>query len=182
MKKTLSLTCVVAAALGLSAPAHAFEPNRPVEFVVTAGPGGGTDIFARTIQAIIAKYELMKAPVVVTNKGSAGGAEGFVYAAGYEGDPYKLASRLQELAYRIGAVPAFNCKSGKDRTGQCDVEVKSAIMLERMKKGDAPKPNAVLTPHIGSAVFETRRAMAQLVLDNLSLFFREGTVLTPVPA
>ncbi|MGB3275229.1 MAG: 2-hydroxyacid dehydrogenase [Castellaniella sp.] len=42
--------------------------------------------------------------------------------------------------------------------------------------------NAVLTPHIGSAVFETRRAMAQLVLDNLSLFFREGTVLTPVPA
>ncbi len=63
------------------------------------------------------------------------------------GDPYKLASRLQELAYRIGAVPAFNCKSGKDRTGQCDVEVKSAIMLERMKKGDAPKPNAVLTPH-----------------------------------
>ena len=91
MKKTLLLTSVVATQLGLTAPAHAFEPNRPVEFVVTAGPGGGTDIFARTIQAIIAKYELMKAPVVVTNKGSAGGAEGFVYAAGYEGDPYKLA-------------------------------------------------------------------------------------------
>ena len=63
-------------------PALAFEPQRPVEFVVTAGPGGGTDIFARTIQSIIAKYELMKAPVVVVNKGSAGGAEGFVYAAG----------------------------------------------------------------------------------------------------
>ncbi|MCK1978228.1 hypothetical protein LNK15_14430, partial [Jeotgalicoccus huakuii] len=27
----------------------------------------------------------------VTNKGSAGGAEGFVYTAGYKGDPYKLA-------------------------------------------------------------------------------------------
>lgn len=91
MKRTLTLACVVAAALGLSAPAHAFEPTRPVEFVVTAGPGGGTDIFARTIQAIIAKYELMKAPVVVTNKGSAGGAEGFVYTAGYKGDAYKLA-------------------------------------------------------------------------------------------
>ncbi|MCD2184170.1 tripartite tricarboxylate transporter substrate binding protein [Rhizobium sp. GN54] len=91
MKRSLSLACVVAAALGVVAPAHAFEPNRPVEFVVTAGPGGGTDIFARTIQAIIAKYELMKAPVVVTNKGSAGGAEGFVYTAGYKGDAYKLA-------------------------------------------------------------------------------------------
>ena len=91
MKRSLSLACVVAAAFGAVAPAHAFEPSRPVEFIVTAGPGGGTDIFARTIQAIIAKYELMKAPVVVTNKGSAGGAEGFVYTAGYKGDAHKLA-------------------------------------------------------------------------------------------
>lgn len=91
MKKSLTIACIAAAASSLSAPAIAFEPERPVEFVVTAGPGGGTDIFARTIQSIIAKYELMKVPVVVTNKGSAGGAEGFVYAAGAKGDPYKLA-------------------------------------------------------------------------------------------
>lgn len=90
MKKSVSIACIVAAAFGVALPAYAFEPDRPVEFVVTAGPGGGTDIFARTIQAIIAKYELMKAPVVVVNKGSAGGAEGFVYAAGAKGDPYKL--------------------------------------------------------------------------------------------
>lgn len=91
MKNSVSIACIMAAAFGVAAPAMAFEPNRPVEFVVTAGPGGGTDIFARTIQSIIAKYELMKAPVVVTNKGSAGGAEGFVYTAGYKGDSYKLA-------------------------------------------------------------------------------------------
>ncbi|KQY45672.1 MULTISPECIES: tripartite tricarboxylate transporter substrate binding protein [Rhizobium/Agrobacterium group] len=91
MKNSVSIACIMAAAFGVAAPAMAFEPNRPVEFVVTAGPGGGTDIFARTIQSIIAKYELMKAPVVVTNKGSAGGAEGFVYTAGYKGDAYKLA-------------------------------------------------------------------------------------------
>jgi len=91
MKNSVSIACIMTAAFGVAAPAMAFEPNRPVEFVVTAGPGGGTDIFARTIQSIIAKYELMKAPVVVTNKGSAGGAEGFVYAAGYKGDSYKLA-------------------------------------------------------------------------------------------
>uniref|UniRef100_UPI00289E2A82 tripartite tricarboxylate transporter substrate binding protein n=1 Tax=Ensifer sp. TaxID=1872086 RepID=UPI00289E2A82 len=91
MKKSVSLACIMAAAFGVAAPASAFEPDRPVEFIVTAGPGGGTDIFARTIQAIIGKYELMKAPVVVTNKGSAGGAEGFVYAATNKGDAYKLA-------------------------------------------------------------------------------------------
>ncbi|ASY62706.1 Tricarboxylate transport protein TctC [Sinorhizobium sojae CCBAU 05684] len=91
MKKSISIAYITAAMLGVAWPASAFEPNRPVEFVVTAGPGGGTDIFARTIQAIIAKYELMKAPVVVTNKGSAGGAEGFVYTASHEGDAHKLA-------------------------------------------------------------------------------------------
>lgn len=42
--------------------------------------------------------------------------------AGHE--PYKLVSRLNMLAHEIGAVPMFNCKSGKDRTGQADVEVK----------------------------------------------------------
>lgn len=41
--------------------------------------------------------------------------------------------------------------------------------------------NVVLQPHIASATVETRRAMAQLVGDNLIHYFREGTVLTPVP-
>jgi lactate dehydrogenase-like 2-hydroxyacid dehydrogenase len=40
--------------------------------------------------------------------------------------------------------------------------------------------NVMLTPHIGSATHETRAAMAQLTLDNLRTFFREGRVLTPV--
>ena len=39
-------------------------------------------------------------------------------------EPYKLPVRLLALANEIGASPAFNCKSGKDRTGQLDVEVK----------------------------------------------------------
>jgi lactate dehydrogenase-like 2-hydroxyacid dehydrogenase len=40
--------------------------------------------------------------------------------------------------------------------------------------------NALLTPHIGSATVETRAAMAQLTLDNLRAWFREGRTLTPV--
>jgi lactate dehydrogenase-like 2-hydroxyacid dehydrogenase len=41
--------------------------------------------------------------------------------------------------------------------------------------------NVVLVPHIGSATNETRAAMARLTLDNLHQFFKDGTVLTPVP-
>lgn len=40
--------------------------------------------------------------------------------------------------------------------------------------------NVVLTPHIASATQETREAMAQLVLDNLSDFFATGRARTPV--
>jgi len=40
--------------------------------------------------------------------------------------------------------------------------------------------NVLLMPHIGSATHETRAAMAELMLDNLRAWFRDGRVLTPV--
>lgn len=40
--------------------------------------------------------------------------------------------------------------------------------------------NAVLLPHVGSASKATRRAMGQLVIDNLTSWFAEGRALTPV--
>ncbi|MGB0507140.1 MAG: 2-hydroxyacid dehydrogenase, partial [Pikeienuella sp.] len=42
-------------------------------------------------------------------------------------------------------------------------------------------PNAVITPHVGSATIETRAAMAGLAINNLLKFHKEGTVLTAVP-
>jgi lactate dehydrogenase-like 2-hydroxyacid dehydrogenase len=42
-------------------------------------------------------------------------------------------------------------------------------------------PNVCLLPHVASASQATRRAMADLVADNLERFFSDGTVLTPVP-
>jgi lactate dehydrogenase-like 2-hydroxyacid dehydrogenase len=41
-------------------------------------------------------------------------------------------------------------------------------------------PNTVLLPHVGSASEHTRRAMADLVVDNLIAWFGEGRALTPV--
>jgi lactate dehydrogenase-like 2-hydroxyacid dehydrogenase len=41
--------------------------------------------------------------------------------------------------------------------------------------------NVVLTPHIGSATVETRRAMGDLVVDNLLQHRADGTVITPIP-
>ena len=41
--------------------------------------------------------------------------------------------------------------------------------------------NVVLTPHMASGTWETRRAMAQLAFDNLQAHFSGQPVLTPVP-
>lgn len=41
--------------------------------------------------------------------------------------------------------------------------------------------NVVLLPHVASATHETRRAMADLVLENLRHFYTTGEVRTPVP-
>lgn len=41
--------------------------------------------------------------------------------------------------------------------------------------------NVVLLPHVGSATVETRKAMGDLTVENLSSFFSNGNVKTPVP-
>ncbi|WP_374302684.1 tripartite tricarboxylate transporter substrate binding protein [Paracoccus sp. (in: a-proteobacteria)] len=82
---------LAATALMLAAPAFAeFAPSRPVEFVVASGAGGGTDNFARTIQAVLTRDEIVERPIVVLNKGGGSGAEAFLYARQNEGDPHKL--------------------------------------------------------------------------------------------
>jgi lactate dehydrogenase-like 2-hydroxyacid dehydrogenase len=41
--------------------------------------------------------------------------------------------------------------------------------------------NVVLTPHVGSATWETRAAMGDLVCENLERWLSDGAVVTPVP-
>ena len=44
-------------------------------------------------------------------------------------DAYKAVARINVLSYLMGWVPAWNCKSGKDRTGELDVETKFLMTL-----------------------------------------------------
>ncbi|MDE1186628.1 MAG: inositol phosphate phosphatase SopB [Pantoea sp.] len=50
------------------------------------------------------------------------------------GEPYKAAQRIAMLAYEIGAVPCWNCKSGKDRTGMLDAEIKREVISQHQGK------------------------------------------------
>src|SRR5512132_2114087 len=75
----------------------AWEPTRPVEFVIPAGTGGGADQMARTIQGIVTKYNLMKQPMVVINKAGGAGGEGFLDVKASRGNPHKIIITLSNL-------------------------------------------------------------------------------------
>ena len=63
-------------------------PNRPVKFVVPFPPGGNLDFIARVIQPKLAEYPGQ--PVVIDNKGGAGGIVGAEYAAKQPNDGYTI--------------------------------------------------------------------------------------------
>ena len=70
-----SLVLAAAALIAVPAGAWAWEPTKPVEFIVPAGTGGGADQMSRLIQAIVQKHNLMKQPLIVVNKSGGAGAE-----------------------------------------------------------------------------------------------------------
>ena len=87
----------VIAAFSPSSALAAWEPTRPVEFVVPAGTGGGADQMARTIQGIVSKHNLMKQSIVVVNKSGGAGGEGFLDVKNSKGNPHKLVITLSNL-------------------------------------------------------------------------------------
>jgi tripartite-type tricarboxylate transporter receptor subunit TctC len=77
--------------------AEAWQPNKPVEFVVPAGTGGGADVMARFISPLIEKYKLSPKPFIVINKSGGAGAEGFMYVKGKKNDPNVIVITLSNL-------------------------------------------------------------------------------------
>lgn len=59
-----------------------------------------------------------------------------------------------------------------------DVYVDEPKVPEALKTMD----NVVIVPHIASATTETRKAMADLVLDNVDAYATTGKLITPIPA
>ena len=90
VKFTFAALAGAAALLAPQLAAAEWKPTKPIEFIATAGPGGGTDNLARTIQNILVKHKLVDQPVVVVNKPGGSGAEGYIYGKSQAGDPHKV--------------------------------------------------------------------------------------------
>jgi tripartite-type tricarboxylate transporter receptor subunit TctC len=97
-RDVLGVALAVCALAAVQSPtAAAWEPTKPIEFVVPAGTGGGADQMARFLQGVIAKHNLSKQPFVVVNKSGGAGAEGFLDVKNAKGDPHKIVITLSNL-------------------------------------------------------------------------------------
>jgi len=77
--------------------AFAWEPTKPIEFVIPAGTGGGADQMARLIAGIADKNKLSPRPLLAVNKSGGAGAEGFLYVKEKKGDPHVIVITLSNL-------------------------------------------------------------------------------------
>ena len=81
-----ALAAAALTAMLATGAAQAWEPTKPVDFVIMAGQGGGADKMARFMQVIAEEKGFSPRPLVPTNKPGGTGAEALVHLNG-TGDP-----------------------------------------------------------------------------------------------
>ncbi len=97
---TIFKRAVGAAALGLmtmAGTAQAWEPNKPIDFVIMAGAGGGADQIARFVQSVAEKNDLTVRPLVPNNKGGGSGAEALIALNGASDPDHTLLVTLNSF-------------------------------------------------------------------------------------
>ena len=72
-------------------------PTKPVEFVISTAPGGGSDIYARKMQSIIDTLKLSPQPVTPVNKDGGSGAVAFQYVYDHKGDSSQIMITLNSF-------------------------------------------------------------------------------------
>ncbi len=93
-------TCVAVAFCSILAGGlaeAAWQPSKPVEFVIMAGPGGGADIYARFISGLIAKEKLAPVSFVPFNRDGGAGAVAMEHTKAKEGDAHTIMITLSSF-------------------------------------------------------------------------------------
>jgi tripartite-type tricarboxylate transporter receptor subunit TctC len=95
-----------------SALAQAAYPDKPVRFVVPYPPGGGTDVIARIVQDRF--QALLGQPIIIDNKGGAGGSVGSELAARAAPDGYTVLFTLSSHTINPAIYPKLSFDTIKD--------------------------------------------------------------------
>lgn len=90
MRYTRIITMALAAVF-VSGLVHAqWKPTNPIEMVVHTGPGGGSDVLARTIAVMLEKEKLLPVRMQVVNKTGGNAAVAAAYLAEKKGEAHTL--------------------------------------------------------------------------------------------
>ncbi len=89
---TLALACAPlrAADAPKAGALPADYPGRYIEFIIPFAPGGGVDLFGRTVAQLLNEQKLVSKQITVVNRPGAGGSVGMQLMVQRKGDPYSL--------------------------------------------------------------------------------------------
>ena len=93
----VTAVCLTYLCTAAESRAQAWQPTKPIEFVIPAGTGGGADQMARLIAGIAEENKLSPRPLIAVNKSGGAGAEGFLYLKEKKGDPHVIIITLSNL-------------------------------------------------------------------------------------
>src|SRR3954465_872027 len=140
MRKRIAFAAAAAlaalAALAASAPAFAqgFKPTRPIEVVVHTGPGGGSDVLARAVAALIEKEKLLPLRMHGVNKPGGGSTLAAAYLAEKAGEQHTI-------GFFTGVWLTSPLTSAESKVTLRDLTPVARLVLEPALiavKGDAP--------------------------------------------
>ena len=169
-------------------PASSWKPDKPIEFVVQAAAGGGSDIFARTMAKALADEKIVTVPINVVNKPGGSGAVAYAYLSRKKGDPYVIATATG--SYITTPVQGQSPVSYKDFTNVAVLCVEDYVGVVR---ADSPykslkdliaaakqKPNGIRVggsgPASSDAIIRNRVEKAAQVKLNYIVFQSGGEV------
>lgn len=82
---------VLGAVTLVASSAHAQTyPSKTIEFVAQSSPGGGTDLFSRSIADLLTKQKLISQPIINANRVGGGGVIAYTYIKSKRGDPHVI--------------------------------------------------------------------------------------------
>ncbi len=108
----LALATLFMLAAPMAAQAQAAYPDKPIKFVVPYPPGGGTDVVARIVQQRL--QAALGQPIVIDNKGGAGGSLGTDIVAKSAPDGYTVLFTLSSHTINPAIFPKLPFDTIKD--------------------------------------------------------------------
>jgi tripartite-type tricarboxylate transporter receptor subunit TctC len=108
---TLALGAALAAPMSVNAQPSTY-PDKPIKFLVPYPPGGGTDVIARVVQERF--QAALGQPVVIENRGGAGGSLGTEVAARAAPDGYTVLFTLSSHTINPAIFPKLSFDTVRD--------------------------------------------------------------------